>query len=283
MQAKGVNPDAFKDWEITKKNQVIGNAKTGLTPETKKRMRESFALQCKGEVASVNGVDVVLEGENHDRLIFSVNATMTKDTSKGFVDSLQQLDPDFGNRLRFLNFSELVLAGTNYSKSFSQGDFGKWSQNYDSFVSNMISMFATTGNQSSFFSKKDEISPEMQKTMRGRLAAAFNGSFNAVYKSFVVKLMGTNDDVLVFSCMDLDGKGMSDILKTFKDNKDGNFFNGLTAMGFSEFDLEANNYRRAIPRSEFIQWCRNYDKYMAELQKVVSQMSDAMKHDNNSP
>jgi hypothetical protein len=147
----------------------------------------------------------------------------------------------------------------------------------------MISMFATTGNQSSFFSKKDEISPEMQKTMRGRLAAAFNGSFNAVYKSFVVKLMGTNDDVLVFSCMDLDGKGMSDILKTFKDNKDGNFFNGLTAMGFSEFDLEANNYRRAIPRSEFIQWCRNYDKYMAELQKVVSQMSDAMKHDNNSP
>jgi hypothetical protein len=144
-------------------------------------------------------------------------------------------------------------------------------------------MYATMGNQSSFFSKKNEISPEMQKTLRERLAAAFNGSFNAVYKSFAVKLMGTNNDVLVFSCMDLDEKGMSEILKQSQDDKDGNFFNGLTAMGFSEFDLEANNYRRAIPRNEFIQWSRNYDKYMAELQKMVSQMSDAMKHDNSSP
>ena len=74
--------------------------------------------------------------------------------------------------------------------------------------------------------------------------SALNGSVNAVYKSFVVKSMGTNDDILVFSCLDLDEKGMSDVLKEFQDNKDGNFFNGLTALGFSEVDLEVVNYRR---------------------------------------
>jgi hypothetical protein len=37
----------------------------------------------------------------------------------------QQLDSDFGNRLRFLNFSELVLAGTNYSESFFTSRFWK--------------------------------------------------------------------------------------------------------------------------------------------------------------
>ena len=246
-------------------------------------MRESLALQYKGDFATVPGMTVALDGEKHDRMVFAVNVEMNLERITVFTNVLNQTDPDFWNRLRYLDFAELDLAGTNYSKIFQRSDFEALGQNYEGFVSNTIAMYATTGDSNSFFSSKNEISPEMQKTMRIRLAAAFNGSLSSLYKSFVVKLMGTNDDVLLFSCMDLDAKGMTGILKEFQDDKDGNFFNGLTAMGFSEFNLEANNYRRSIPRIEFIRWCRNYEKYMSEMRKVAGQMSDAMKHDSGTP
>ena len=238
LQAKGINLDALKGWEITKTDTKIGNETTGLTPEIKKRMRESFALQCKGELASVEGATVELQGENHDRLAFTFNGTLTKDSSKAFIDALRQNDPDWGNRLRFLNFNELVLAGTNYSESFSQKDFGDWSQNYDAFVSNTIAMYGAIGNQNSFFSDKNEISPEMQATLRFRLADAMNGALKSIYPSFEVKLAGTNDDVLCFSCKDASENDMNDILRTFQEDKTGYFFDGLKAMGFNEFVLE---------------------------------------------
>lgn len=283
LQAKGINLDALKDWEITKADTKIGSGTTGLTPEIKKRMRESFALQCKGQLASIEGATVDLQGENHDKLTFAFNASLTKDSTKVFVDALRQNDPDWGNRLRFLNFSQLVLAGTNYSESFSQADFSNWSQNYDTFVSNTIAMYGTSGNQNSFFSNKNEIGHEMQETMRSRLADAMNGSLKSIYPSFEVKLAGTNDDVLYFSCKDASENDMNGILKTFQEDKNGYFFDGLKAMGFSELVLEGGTYRRSIPKSEFTQWCRNYDEYMAELQKVTGQISDAMKHEPTAP
>jgi hypothetical protein len=278
MQAKGINLDALNGWEVTKNNQRIGDVKTGLSPEIIKRMRENFALQCRGELASIEGASVELEGDNHDKLTFAFSGALTKDSSKVFVDALRQGDPDFGNRLRFLNFKKLVLAGTNYSETFSQTDFLSWSQNYDAFVSNTIAMYGTTGNTNSFFSNKDEISPEMQKLLRSRLADGMNGALKSIYKSYEVKLVGTNDDVLVFSCKDASEKDMTDMLKSFQEDKNGYFFDGLNAMGISELIFQGGTYRRSIPRSEFTQWCRNYDQYMAELHKVVSQMSDAMQH-----
>lgn len=226
---------------------------------------------------------VALEGVDHDKMIFAGNVDMDPVRIKVFTDALAQEDPDFWNRLRYLNFRELELAGTNLSKTFGQADFTSMGQNYDAFVSNTASIYATAGNQSSFFSKDDGINPEMQKTMRARLAEECNGSMSSIYKSFQVRRIGTNDDILVFECPDLDEKGMTGILKSFNDDKDGNFFDGLTAMEFSEFDLEANNYRRTISRIEFAQWGRNYDKYMAELHKVVGQMSDAIKYDASTP
>jgi hypothetical protein len=76
---------------------------------------------------------------------------------------------------------------------------------------------------------------------------------------------------------------MNEVLKTLQEDKTGYFFDGLVASGFSEFVLEAANYRREIPRSEFTLWCRNYDGYMAELQKVVGQMSEAIKKEPDAP
>jgi hypothetical protein len=282
MQAKGINLDALKGWEVTKDNQRIGDKRTGLSPEVIKRMRENFALQCRGELASIDRASVELEGDSHDKLTFAFNGAVTKDSSKVFVDALRQGDPDFGNRLRFLNFKELVLAGTNYSESFSQTDFINWSQNYDAFVSNTIAMYGTTGNTNSFFSNKDEISPEVQKLLRSRLADEMNGGLKSIYKSYEVKLVGTNEDVLVLSCKEASEKDMTDLLKSFREDKKGYFFDALNAMGVSELIVEGGTYRRSVPRSEFTQWCRNYDQYMAELHKVVSQMSDAMKHNPNT-
>jgi hypothetical protein len=35
--------------------------------------------------------------------------------------------------------------------------------------------------------------------------------------------------------------------------------------------------------TEFVQWCRNYDKYLSELHRVVEQMSGAMKREVTVP
>jgi len=283
MQAKGINVDALKGWEVAKTNHNIGDAKTGLSPDFKKMMREQFALAWRGELLSIEGVSVELEGESHDRLVFSFKGALATNASAIVVEAMRQNDPDFGNRLRFLNFREMVLAGTNDSETFSQTDFSKWSQSYDAFVTNEIATYGTLGNQNSFFSKKSEISPVMQKTMRSNLANVLNGAFKSIYKSFEVKLAGTNDDVLDLSCKDASENDMNGLLNRFREDETGNFFNGLTAMGISELVLEGGAYRRSIPRSEFIQWCRNYDQYMAELQKLVGQMSDGMKRNDNTP
>lgn len=50
LQAQGINPDAFKNWELLKKKQTVGDRTTGLTPEIKKRMRESLALHTRGSL-----------------------------------------------------------------------------------------------------------------------------------------------------------------------------------------------------------------------------------------
>lgn len=283
MQAKGFNPDALKGWEVAKSDPNIGDAKTGLSPENKKKMREQFALECRGDLASTKGVSVELEGETHDRLIFSVNCAIATNGGELFIDALRQYDPNFGNRLRLLDFSEMVLAGTNYSETFSQTDFSKWSQGYDAFVSNNVAIYTTAGNQNSFFNKKDEISPEIQKILRSKLAEEMGGALKSIYKSFEVKLVGANDDVLDFSCKDASEQDMNEILNQLREDKTGNFFNGLTAAGVSELVLEGGDYRRSIPRSEFTQWCRNYDAYMTEMQKLVGQMSGALKHDYQAP
>ena len=64
-----------------------------------------------------------------------------------------------------------------------------------------------------------------------------------------------------------------DLLKTFQESKTSNFWNGLRALGCSELVFTGENYRRSIPQNEFIQWCRDYEKYLSELHKVTGQIS----------
>ena len=79
-------------------------------------MRENFALQCRGELASIEGASLELEGASHDKLTFSFRGALTKDSSKVFVDALRQGDPDFGNRLRFLTSRNWFWRGQIFLK-----------------------------------------------------------------------------------------------------------------------------------------------------------------------
>jgi hypothetical protein len=109
------------------------------------------------------------------------------------------------------------------------------------------------------------------------------GSMKAIYGSFEVKLEGTNDDILVFSCKDINANNFNDFIKPFQQDKTGNFFNAMRAMNFSELVLAGDTFRTSIPKVEFVQWCRDYDKYLSEFHKIAEQMSDAMKREPTAP
>ena len=156
LQARGINLDAYKSWEFTKKETKIANGTNGLSPELKKRMREVFTMQLKGLLGSEPSLTVDLNGDEHDKLVLSFDGIMKPAIAETLPDALQKADADFWNRMRFLDFKALVLAGTNYSESITQAQFIQWSRGYETFVSNMTSTYGKTGNQNNIFESKQE-------------------------------------------------------------------------------------------------------------------------------
>ena len=157
--ASGVNPDALKSWEILKRDQQLGDA-AGLTPAAKKRLRETFALQLRGSLAAFTNLAVDLRGDDHEKLVVACGNVDRIATN--WREALQKVDAEFWNRMRFLDFSEIVFTGTNYSESIPKSKFKEWGHSYETYVSNTIAMyqgqlFAAGGNA---------LNPTMQKTMR---------------------------------------------------------------------------------------------------------------------
>jgi hypothetical protein len=273
LLANGVNPDALKGWEVLKRDQQLGDA-TGLTPAAKKRMRETFALELRGTGFTNFVVD--LQGDDHDRLVMT---SSSNPIATNLHEALQQADVDFWNRLRLLDFSEVVFTGTNYSESIPKSKIKEWSHNYETYVSNMHAMY----QGQMFDAGENDLNPTMQKTMRQNLASALNGGLKSIYKSLEVRLEGENEDKMVLYLPEMNARVADGLLKTFRQDKTGNFWNGLRALGCSELILSGDNYRRSIPQNEFIQWCRDYEKYLSELRKVAGQISGGLKQEAKAP
>jgi hypothetical protein len=272
----GVNPDALNDWEVLKRDQQASNA-AGLTPSTKKRMREIFALQLSGNLAAVTDVIVDLQGEDHDKLV--VACSKRDPVATNLREVVQQADVDFWNRMRFFDFSEVVFTGAKRSESIPKSKFKEWSHNYETYVSNMLATY-----QGQFFDAGgNDLTPTMQKTMRQNFASVLDGGMKKIYKSLEVRLEGENEDKMVFHLREMNARLADEMLKTYREEKTGNFWNGLRAMGCTELILSGDNYRRSIPQNEFVQWCRDYEKYLSELHKVVGQFSGGLKQEAKSP
>ncbi len=181
--------------------------------------------------------------------------------------------------MRLFDFNELVITGTNYSETISKSKFKEWSRGYEAYVSNTLAMYQ---NQL-FDAEGNELNPVMQKTMRQNLASALDGGMKSIYKSLEVRLEGENEDKLVLHLGEMNAGVADNLLKTFREDKTGNFWDSLRALGCSELILSGENYRRSIPRNEFIQWCRDYEKYVSELRRVAGQISGRLKHEAKVP
>jgi len=123
-----------------------------------------------------------------------------------------------------------------------------------------------------------ELNPVVQKTMRQNLASTLNGGLKSFYKAIEVRLEGENDEKLLVYWPEMDARTADDFIKSIS-QKDANFWNALRALGFTDIILTGKNYTRPIPKKEFIQWCREYENYSAELRKVVGQMSGALERE----
>lgn len=287
LSALGVNPDALKGWEVAKgPDQQAVDARLpalGFNATVKKRMRENFALSLMGAVAYTTNVSIELQGPEHDKLVVSspgMNATI----ASNLPVELRRADTDFWNHTRFLGFSEFIFAGTNYYESLPSSKFVQWGIGYDSYVSNMVATYdAGFSQEQSSESGNAELNPAMQKIMRQNIASVFKGAFNAIYKSLDVRLEGEGDDRLVFYIREMDSTTASGLLKALKESKGRNFGNALRAMAFRELVFSGDNYRSSFSRTNFVQWCHEYENYLSELRKVAVRISGAMKRDSTPP
>jgi hypothetical protein len=109
-----------------------------LNPSIQKAMRQNFASVFKGAFGAINkALDVRLEGEDEDRLIFYIkemDATTANELLKALKDNKGR---NFGNALRAMAFRELAFRGDNYNISYSSTNFVDWSYNYENYLSEL--------------------------------------------------------------------------------------------------------------------------------------------------
>jgi hypothetical protein len=118
--------------------QTSGSDNGELNPAMQKVMRQNFASVFKGAFNAIyKSLDVRLEGENEDRLIFylkEMDAATANELLKALKDNKGR---NFGNALRAMAFRELAFRGDNYNMSFSKTNFVEWSYKYDNYLSEL--------------------------------------------------------------------------------------------------------------------------------------------------
>ena len=120
------------------KAQSSGGENTELNPALQKVMRQNFASVFKGAFNAVyKALDVRLEGENDDRLIFYIkemDAATANELLKALKDNKGR---NFGNALRAMAFRELAFSGDNYNMAFYKTNFVEWSYKYEDYLSEL--------------------------------------------------------------------------------------------------------------------------------------------------
>ena len=118
--------------------QSSGSENGELNPALQKIMRQNFASVFKGTFsASYKSLDVRLEGEEDDRLVFYIREMDSTTASELLKILKDNKGRNFGNALRAMAFRELVFSGDNFNRSFSKTNFIEWSYGYENYLSEL--------------------------------------------------------------------------------------------------------------------------------------------------
>lgn len=134
-----VNPHALDSYEVMSKAKAdFGTADDGLTPEAKKRMRETFALELSGAMQKQNNpIHVEVLGDNHDVLELQA-PSMNDEISGEFIHESGGVDANFWNGMRLMNFSQLVFSGDGYKKVITREDIIGYSKDYEKYKADFL-------------------------------------------------------------------------------------------------------------------------------------------------
>jgi hypothetical protein len=126
-----VNPSALDNYAImSKQTDPPGSISDGISPDTKKRMRENFALALSGGMQKQsNPIQVEVAGTDHDVLIFRF-AGMNDDM---YDEITANSDSNFWNGLRLMDFKVLSLSGDNYRRAITRQEIVAHSANYEEY------------------------------------------------------------------------------------------------------------------------------------------------------
>jgi len=270
--ASTFNPHALDGWEVTKRDQNLSDADSGLTAPARQRMREQLALQLKSAFAESKAINVSLDGSDHDKLVISFG-NMNPSVAK-VAEALREAERDFWNQMRFFRFAEVVMTGAGQYQSFPASKFAQWTRDYDTYVSSMRALY----KGQLFGNDKAKANAILEAGIRQRFAATADGGFRSIYPAMRFRSEGEHSEKLVVYMPQMNVEIADGLLRSMTAN--GNFWNGVRALGFTEVIFSGDSYRRSISKNEFIPWCRDYEKYLAEMQRAKGQISSGLEHES---
>jgi hypothetical protein len=141
------NPGALDDYALlSKSTSALGSDDDGLSPDTKKRMREGLALQMAGAFQKQNNpIRVDVTGADHDILVFQL-PSMNDEMADELIQGLKQAsDANFWNAARLMNYSQVVFSGDSFKKVVSREQFLAYGKDYDKYKKAFLK--AATGLQ----------------------------------------------------------------------------------------------------------------------------------------
>jgi hypothetical protein len=146
-QQGSVSTDALDNYALLlKSSSELGTEDDGLSPDTKKRMREGLALQLAGGLQKQNNpIRVDVTGADHDILVFQL-PSMNDEMAEELIQEFRQAnDANFWNATRLMNYSQVVFSGDSYKKVVSREEFLAYSKDYDKYKEAFLK--AATGLQ----------------------------------------------------------------------------------------------------------------------------------------
>jgi hypothetical protein len=134
IQIARLNPTTLDNEESgSKTKDGAGNDEDGLSSETKKRMREMFALNAAvGMREQKNPIRVDIAGDNVDVLQFQL-PSMNEGLANGLIRDLGRGDANFWNGMRLMDFSQIVFSGDNFKKIVTRKEIIAYSEDYDKY------------------------------------------------------------------------------------------------------------------------------------------------------
>jgi hypothetical protein len=87
-------------------------------------------------------------------------------------------------------------------------------------------------------------------SIRERFASTLDGGFKSVYNALQVRTEAKEADKLLIHMPQMNEEIADGLVRSTGEKE--NFWNGVCAFGFSEVIFSGDNYRRSIPKNQFI-------------------------------